>query len=100
MAQKASDFVQVQLTDAGAKLGAVTVSNAHMSYRFTAGQPVRVLTSEWRRVLSRERLKGEALFEIAPDAPAPAKAMPVLAAIQPPAPAAQTSSETQMGKGK
>lgn len=71
---KPSDFVDVQLSAAGAKLAPVRISTAHFSYEFTAGATVRVLTSEWRRVLALESRGGAALLEIAPATPAAAPA--------------------------
>lgn len=68
MTQAKSDFVNVQLSAAGvAFAGAVKqvrISNGHFSYTFTAGTAVRVLTSEWSRVLSRERYQGQPIFEL------------------------------------
>lgn len=63
-----SDFVNVQLTAAGiaAAGGALRITAHHMSYEFKPGVPVRVLTSEWARVLSSETLRGLNLFELAP----------------------------------
>jgi hypothetical protein len=70
-----SDFVQVQLSAAGitfAGQGAtVRIANAHFSYVFTPGQPVRVLSSEWRRVLSLKTYQGASILALAP-VPAPA----------------------------
>ena len=68
---KPSDFVNVQLSAAGAKVGPVRVANAHFNYFFEQGKTVRVLTSEWRRVLSQERRGADALLEIAPAPVAP-----------------------------
>ena len=78
---KPSDFVSIQLTAAGAKGAPVGFANGHFNYEFAAGQPVRVLTSEWARVLSRETIGGGPLFELAPEAPAP-KPVPAPAAPQ------------------
>jgi hypothetical protein len=65
-----SDFVQVQLTAAGIAMagtdGSVRIANGHFSYVFTAGNAVRVLSSEWRRVLSLKLYQGQAILEIAP----------------------------------
>jgi hypothetical protein len=72
-----SDFVDVQLSPAGVAAaganGALRFTAAHMSYAFKPGDRVRVLTSEWSRVLSRETLQGKLIFELAPPAPAPTK---------------------------
>jgi hypothetical protein len=62
-----SDFVTVQLSAAAAELGAVRVSTAHFSYTFEPNKPVRVLTSEWAKVLRKETHNGEPILEIAPE---------------------------------
>jgi hypothetical protein len=65
-----SDFVEVQLSTAGIAAagqdGALRITAARMSYEFKPGARVRVLTSEWAKVLSTETLKGQAIFEFAP----------------------------------
>jgi hypothetical protein len=65
----ASDFVNVQLSSAGQKIagakGTLRVTTQHFSYEFTAGAPTRVLSSEWRRTLSREMIQGEKVLELA-----------------------------------
>jgi hypothetical protein len=74
MTQKPSDFVQVQLSAAGiafAAGGPVRVSNAHFSYEFSPGVPVRVLTSEWSRMLANETVGGKSILEIAAGPAAP-----------------------------
>lgn len=97
MMTAASDFVEVRLSAAGiayAGQGAtVTISNGHFSYVFSGATPVRVLTSEWRRVLSVKQSQGQPLFETAPAAPAaPAVAAPVARVIS--APASHTDAPT------
>lgn len=90
--QKPSDFVEVQLTAAGAAVAPVSIANGHFHYDFAVGKPVRVLTSEWRILLSRVRSGGIVLLEIAPDAEANAGstapisvAAPVKSPVAPPA---------------
>jgi len=72
-----SDFVDVQLSAAGVKFagdgGTVRIATAHFSYAFTADTPVRVLSSEWRRVLSLKNYQGVAILEIVSDATATAE---------------------------
>lgn len=72
-----SDFVEVQLSAAGVKFagtgGTVRISTAHLSYAFTATTPVRVLSSEWRRVLSLKNYASAAILEIVSDATATAE---------------------------
>jgi len=69
-----SDFVDVQLSAAGVAMvgadGALQITNAHLSYKFTPGTVTRVLTSEWSKVLSRETFGGDPIFEPAPAAAA------------------------------
>ncbi len=71
-----SDFVNVQLSAAGAAAagvgGQLRITAAHLTYVFTAGASVRVLTSEWRNVLSKERIKGKLIFELTPGSTAAA----------------------------
>lgn len=68
MMQK-SDFVDVELSAAGlafaGESGAVRISSAHLSYAFQAGKTVRVLTSEWSRLLARENHNGQPILQIA-----------------------------------
>ena len=82
-----SDFVNVQLSAAGvaAAKGQLRITAAHLTYVFTPGVPVRVLTSEWNKVLSRERLKGKLIFELAPRAAvaAAAPAVPAPVSVKP-----------------
>ncbi|QNI34534.1 hypothetical protein H7849_11925 [Alloacidobacterium dinghuense] len=59
-----SDFVDIELTPAAAELKQVRVANGHLNYVFTPGKPVRVLTSEWSRVLSKEQHQGQAIFQV------------------------------------
>jgi hypothetical protein len=74
-----SDFVQVQLSAAGitfAGEGAtVRIANGHYSYFFTPGNPVKVLSSEWRRSLSLKNFQGTPILEVAP-APSLPSAVP------------------------
>ncbi len=74
----ASDFVEVRLSAVGVSFagasGSVRVANGHFAYTFTAATPVRVLTSEWRKLLSLKQYKGQPVFEVvtaesAPQAP-------------------------------
>jgi hypothetical protein len=62
-----SDFVQVQLSPAGVAFagpgGSVRVTNGRFDYTFAQGTPVRVLVSEWRKVLSLRSHQGAAIFE-------------------------------------
>lgn len=66
----ASDFVDVQLSAEGVEQvgasGALRITAAHFSYTFKPGTRVRVLSSEWKRVLSSETLNGKTIFELAP----------------------------------
>ena len=65
-----SDFVDIQLSAAGIAMvganGALQITNAHLSYKFTPGVSTRVLTSEWSKMLSRESYQGKSIFELAP----------------------------------
>jgi hypothetical protein len=76
----------------------VRIANGHFSYVFTGSTPVRVLTSEWRRVLSLKLHLGQPVFEMAPAAPVtatpatPAAAAPVTHVIS--APASHTDAPT------
>jgi uncharacterized protein YfiM (DUF2279 family) len=64
-----SDFVQAQLSAAGIAMagsaGVVQINTAHFSYKFSAGVAVKVLTSEWSRVLAKELYQGQPIFELA-----------------------------------
>ena len=71
MTRRSSDFVEVQLSAAGLEFAGgcdLRIATLHMHYTFQPGIPVRVLTSEWSRVLERESWKGQALFELAAEA--------------------------------
>ena len=87
-----SDFVEIVLSPAGVEMagdgGYVQISDGHFVYRFTALKPVRVLTSEWRRVLSLKRFSGQPILEVAPAAPEPAASPAATAAAPAPGPAA------------
>ena len=91
MATVTSDFVDVQLSAAGIEAagtdGAIRVTAAHLSYAFKPGARVRVLTSEWAKVLSRETLKGNLILELAP--PAAPAAIPSVSAAKSTAKSAQ-----------
>jgi hypothetical protein len=69
MTTAVSDFVNVQLTAAGVQIagasGSIQVTAQRLSYKFTPGLTTRVLTSEWTKVLSKETLQGQTLFELA-----------------------------------
>jgi hypothetical protein len=69
MSAAAPDFVQVQLTAAGVAFagagGYVRIANGHFAYTFTAVQPVRVLSSEWARMLSRQCAGGAPILQLA-----------------------------------
>jgi hypothetical protein len=87
MATTQSDFVQIQLTAAGAQFAAkgLQIANGRFTYKFTPGVPVKVLTSEWAKALSRKRIQGKLLFEEVPKpeaAPAVAAA-PIAASAEP-----------------
>lgn len=71
-----NDFYDVQLSAAGAKLGQVRVTGTHIDYVFKPGQTTRVLTSEWRNILSRQVRNGQRVLEIAPKPAAAAPAAP------------------------
>jgi len=64
-----SDFVEIDLSPAGVtfagKGGVVKISNGHFSYAVASGKTVRVLTSEWSRVLSKETYAGQPIFQVA-----------------------------------
>jgi hypothetical protein len=69
MAREFADFVDIELTPAAAAVvgdgGALRIATQHIDYTFTPGKSVRVLSSEWTRVLSRESLGGELLLQVA-----------------------------------
>lgn len=98
-----SDFVNVQISAAAAKLAPVHVANGHFSYVFAdSSASVRVLTSEWRKVLSNISVNGVTVFTLAADAQpapeakptaAPAASAPSAAAA--PAPAKLPGAEAQ-----
>lgn len=91
--QVKSDFVNVRLSEAGRTLagpnGKIRIANAHMDYSFSGDAPQRILTSEWRKVLSIERCAGELMFELADPAADLAAAVVVKAAAPVTQPAAQ-----------
>ena len=64
-----SDFVQAQLSAAGiafaGSAGVAQINTAHFSYKFTKGVAVKVLSSEWSRVLAKELYQGKPIFELA-----------------------------------
>jgi hypothetical protein len=72
------DFVELQLTAAGVAFagegGIVRMNNGHYSYTFTASQPVRVLSSEWRRGFPVKTFDGQPILQIAKPSPAPVSA--------------------------
>lgn len=66
--QKPSDFVSVQLSPAGlacANGKSLRIGTGHLDYKFTGSAAVRVLTSEWSKVLSKQTYKGAAIFVVA-----------------------------------
>lgn len=69
-----NDFIDVQLSAAGAKLAdgnPLTVQNGRAHYKFEPGASVRVLTSELKQWLAHQYTgAGEPIFESAP-APEP-----------------------------
>lgn len=78
-----SDFIDIQLSPEGllaaGPKGSLRITTQHLSYVFTPGSTVRVLSSEWNRLLSREQRNGQPLFALA--APAAAKAADAEAAL-------------------
>ncbi len=71
-AKPTSDWVQVQLTDAGRTFagpsGVVHIANGHMQYSFKGTSAPRALRfAEWGKVLSQETINGQPLFELVPD---------------------------------
>jgi hypothetical protein len=97
-----SDFYDVRLTAAGAKLAQVRVQAAHIDYLFAPGETTRVLTSEWRKLLSCQIVDGHALLEIAPPS-APAKPTPTSVPEESPqaqpAPQPSAAAEAKSTKG-
>jgi hypothetical protein len=67
------DFVKIRLTEeaVAAHGGRVFIAAGRMHYEFIGREPVEVLTSQFRDVLSTEKLNGVLLFEVATD-PSPA----------------------------
>jgi len=70
--KRISDWVQVQLTDAGREFagpsGVIHVANGHMQYTFKGTASTRVLRyAEWGKVLSKETFNGQPIFELVPD---------------------------------
>jgi hypothetical protein len=64
-----SDWVQVRLSEAGLAFagasGVVTVANTHMRYTFEGTKPTRVLRyAEWGKLLSKETINGQPMFEL------------------------------------
>lgn len=104
-----SDFFDVQLTAAALKaLGPKAqvritglCGRSHYSYLFTAGATTRVLTSEWRKVLSKKTLRGQPVLEIAPAAQPVAVAQPAAPAPAAPksAPATETAADQNGSQG-
>jgi hypothetical protein len=80
-----SDFVQAQLSAAGitfaSKGASVRISNGHFSYLFTPGNPVKVLSSEWRRSLSIQAHEGQPILEVAPPPSLPSAAPAAIKAV-------------------
>jgi hypothetical protein len=70
MATVNSDFVDVQLSAAGIAAagagGTLRITAHRLSYEFKPGERVRILTSEWAKVLAAETLRGQNIFELAP----------------------------------
>ena len=67
--QKPSDFVNVQLSADGlayANGKQLRIGTGRLDYTFKGSSPVRVLTSEWAKVLSKQTIKGAAIFALAP----------------------------------
>jgi hypothetical protein len=97
MNSKSSDFIQVGLSAAGVTFagadGVVRIANGRLDYEFKSGAPVRVLTSEWDRVLSTRRYNGNPIFEVVEPLAAPSKpAAPAPPSAASAAPVAQTTS--------
>ena len=105
MASTQSDFVNIELSAAGlamaGKNGAVRVTNRHMNYLVTAGSNTRVLTSEWSRVLSQQKVGDAQIFQIVPAAaPAPVSSSPAPAPTPAPAAAPKTPIAPSAPGGK
>ena len=102
MATTQSDFVQIQLTPAGAEFAgkALQITNGHFAYKFTPGASVKVLTSEWANVLSKKRVKGLLIFEEVPAPPeaAPGSSPAAPAAAAGPTLVAPTAERTELSK--
>jgi hypothetical protein len=86
-----SDFVSVQLSPAGVAFagagGQVRVANGHFTYTFTAAAPVRVLSSEWTRLLSLKKVGAEPMLQVVAAAMVAKPASPAAkAAVSAPAP--------------
>jgi hypothetical protein len=104
MATVNSDFVDVQLSPAGITAvganGSVRITAGRMSYVFTPGSRVKVLTSEWAKILSKKMLRGQTILQLAPAlvagaaAGTPAKAQ--LKTLQ----AEEAKLQTQIAEGK
>jgi hypothetical protein len=85
-----SDFVNVQLSAAGAQIAGadkpIRITTPHFSYVFTASGSTRVLASEWARLLSKEKIDGALILQLAPavvvQVPAGASAADQLAAVK------------------
>jgi hypothetical protein len=82
MSKPTPDFYDVQLSAAGQEMAGagntVRFATAKLDYTFTVGKTVKVLTSEWNRVLSLQMYEGNPILQIAPIvlASAPANATP------------------------
>ena len=72
-----SDFYDVQLTPEAEEItgGQARHLGEHLDYTFTSGETTRVLTSEWKRILSKLNVDGVPMLMIAPTVvPAPPEA--------------------------
>jgi hypothetical protein len=62
-----SDFLDIELSAAGLQMGgeggAIRITTRNFSYQVKAGSTVRVLTSEWFNVLSKENYQGQPIFQ-------------------------------------
>jgi len=83
-----SDFVNVQLSPAGAKVsgGTLRIATPHLNYVFTASGSTRVLTSEWSKVLAHQAVHGQRLLQLV-TVIEPVQTQPAAAKAAPPAPA-------------
>ena len=68
-----SDFVQVQMSEAGIAFagtgGTIRVENSRSHFVFTAGKPLRVVKSyEWGYLATQKNADGKPLFELVPAA--------------------------------